>query len=445
MILKIKHALINIICLCIFIFQYINFANAFSIIRDDEIESTISSLIAPLLKAALIPSNSLNIYIVDDPAVNAFVLGGQNIFIHTGLIEFSENPEALIGVIAHEIGHVIGGHLVAQKENIELLKKKMFLNMAAGFLVAKSSNSTDAGFGAFIAMSEADKRMFLKFNRQQESEADTAAIKYLARIGVPSDGLIELFKHLSYQDKIFHSDLDPYLSTHPISDERIHNIKAAPQLKKANFITPVLRMQYSRIVSKTKAWTTNETAKLISTFNKKDAVSNYARSICNFRLNNFRAAVTDLNLAIEQEPQNAYLYEQLAQYYYETGNLKDAIKQYEIAYRLSHKSITISMGYALALIKAKVNLTIAIKILEFVQSKEPYNVYAWKLLGLAYKLNMDEINSTLAFAQEAILKNDLSTAKKLISLASQTKSLGNKVTIRLNDIKLALETSISDE
>ena len=98
----------------------INQVQALSIIRDDEVESTIKQLVIPLLKSAGIPHDAVNVYILNDQNVNAFVFGGQNIFINTGLINFSNNPETLLGVLAHEIAHIAGAHIIAKKEQIEI-------------------------------------------------------------------------------------------------------------------------------------------------------------------------------------------------------------------------------------------------------------------------------------------------------------------------------------
>ncbi len=420
----------------------INQAQAFSIIRDDEVENTIKQLVTPILKSAGIPHESVNIYILNDPNINAFVFGGQNIFLNTGLINFSNTPETLLGVLAHEIGHIVGGHILAKKEQIEMLQKKLFLNMAVGFLAGALTKSTEGGMGALMGMNDADERMFLKYNRLQENEADSAAIKYLGRAGIPNDGLVELLQHFSHNQKLFSPDMDPYLSTHPVSDERINHLKSAEKKTSAgkNFLTPELRDKYARVVAKIKAWSSEDLQEVLHEYNKNDATNYYARSIVYFRLSDFNKATQEQHNALLLEPNNAYFHEQLAQFYFETGKVSDALKEYAKAHQLNLKSVSISIGYAQTLINIANNPKEAIKVLELVLSIEPLNSMAWKLLGLASKQANQPSNSTIAFAWEALLKGDLETANKLINTVAKEPNLSTKQVLKINDLKAMLKS-----
>lgn len=419
-----------------------NQAQAFSIIRDDEVENTIKELVTPILKSAGIPHESVNIYILNDPNINAFVFGGQNIFINTGLINFSTKPETLLGVFAHEIGHIASGHIIAKKGQIDMLQKKLLLNMAVGFLAGAVTKSTEAGMAALMGINEADERLFLKYNRLQENEADSAAITYLSRTGLSNDGLVELLQHFSHDQKLFASDMDPYLSTHPVSDERINHLKSAGKKSSnaKNFLTPDLKNKYARVVAKIKAWSSEEPAAILHEYDKNDATGYYARGIAYFRLNDFNKSNMELSNALALEPDNSYFHEQLAQFYFETGKVSDALKEYAKAHQLNLKSVSISMGYAQALISIATNPKEAIKVLDLVLSIEPLNAMAWKLLGLAYKQNNQSINSNIAFAKEALLKGDLETAKKLVNTVAKEPGINPKQTLQINDLKEMLKS-----
>lgn len=435
--------LIKIVLLVHLIFST-DHASAFSIIRDDEVESTVKELVKPILQAAGIPHESVNIYIINDPNINAFVFGGQNVFLNTGLINFSNKPETLLGVFAHELGHITGGHIIAKKESYDLMQKKLFLNMAVGFLTGALTKSSESGMGAVMALNDADERMFLKYNRQQESEADSAAIKYLSRTGVSNDGLIELLQDLSHNQKLFSPDIDPYLSTHPVSEDRINHLKSAEKnitkSKSLNFLTPQLRNKYARVVAKIKAWTAEDLSTVLKEYTKEDATSYYARAIANFRQNNFNKATKELEQALIIEPNNPYFHEQLAQFLFETGKLTEAANEYGKAHRLNPKSITISIGYAQALITKNQQPKEAIRILELVLSVEPLNQTAWKMLGFAYKQNNQTINSNIAFAWEALLKGDLETANKLINTTAKDPLISQKQLLKINDLKELLQS-----
>lgn len=424
----------------------INQAQAFAIIRDDEVENTIKQLVTPLLKSAGIPYDSVNIYILNDPNINAFVFGGQNIFLNTGLINFSNTPETLLGVLAHEIGHIAGGHIIAKKEQIAMLQKKLFLNMAVGFLAGALTKSTEGGMGALMGMNDADERMFLKYNRLQENEADSAAIKYLGKTGIPNDGLVELLQHFSHNQKLFSPDMDPYLSTHPVSDERINHLKSADKkaTKDKSFLTPELKDKYARVVAKIKAWSSEDLHAVLTEYNKNDATNYYARSIVYFRLSDFNRSNQELLNALALEPNNSYFHEQLAQFYFETGKVPEALKEYTKAHQLNLKSVSISIGYAQTLVNIASNPKEAIKVLELVLSIEPLNSMAWKLLGHACKQANQPINSNIAFAWEALLKGDFETAEKLINTTAKEPNLSAKQVLKINDLKEMLKSEKED-
>jgi predicted Zn-dependent protease len=438
--------ILRILLLCMIqIITFQNNSNAISIIRDDETESVIKELVKPILKVANIYSVSPNIFILNSPDINAFTIGGETIFINTGLITFSDTPETLIGVLAHEIGHIAGGHVISRKEELRQLNKELLLSFFVGFLAATVSKSTEMGIGTLHALTDANMRMFLKFNRIQESEADNAALKYLSKLNVSNNGLLKLLQFFSKDQKFFNSQLEPYLSTHPFSNERInflksYNEKNTSNMTSSKFLTQNLRQRFARVVAKIKAWSNEDLLEILKEYDKSDATSLYARSICYFRQSNFTEAIANLNKAIKLEPTNAYFHEQLAQFYFETGKSNQAIQEFSYAHQILPRSIGIAIGYAHALLSMKENSNKSIDLLEFVVGEEHDNVIAWKLLGMAYSQKNDIINSNLAFALEAILREDVSTAKKLINAVEKVQNLNNKTLLKIKDIKVKLLT-----
>ncbi len=115
----IKHKLLKLYRLLLIIFLSFFFGKLFAkqvFIRDAEIEEFLRDVTIPIAKAADLNYNNIKIFIIKDSNINAFVSGGQNIFINTGLITKFKKPGAIIGVIAHEIGHIKAGHLARHEE-----------------------------------------------------------------------------------------------------------------------------------------------------------------------------------------------------------------------------------------------------------------------------------------------------------------------------------------
>ena len=239
-------------------------AQNLNLIQDAEIELYIRDWVNPILKIANLNPNSVNIYIVNDETINAFVAGGQNIFINTGLILKAKEVNALIGVIAHEIGHITGGHLNRTINSMKKARETVTIAtiITAGLMAASKVAGLDTPGGlaklATLGPSIAE-RNFYKNTRQNEKYADAAALEYMTAINRSCIPLTNLLKELGKQELLDERRQDPYLRTHPISQERIYDIvEASNKIENIPVNNSLIdEIKYRRIVAKIIAFTNN--------------------------------------------------------------------------------------------------------------------------------------------------------------------------------------------
>jgi predicted Zn-dependent protease len=201
-------------------------ARGIPLIRDAEIEDTIRGYAEPLFRAAGLDPSAITVHIVRDPGLNAFVAGGQRLFIHTGLILAAERPNNLVGVIAHETGHISGGHLARTHQALQNAQVQTIIAMVLGAAAAVASGRGDAG-GAIIAGGAGTaQRLFLSYSRTQEAAADHAGLSFLEATGQSASGLLDFFEILGDQDVLINNrSQDPYIRSHPLTRDRINTVR----------------------------------------------------------------------------------------------------------------------------------------------------------------------------------------------------------------------------
>ncbi|MCE2992871.1 MAG: M48 family metalloprotease [Alphaproteobacteria bacterium] len=410
---------------------------AFSIIRDDETESILNTLSNPVFKVAGLDASAVSIFIVNDETPNAFVFGGQNIFITTGLIKFSNNPDTIVGVIAHETGHIVGGHLVYGAQEMRNLQKKMALSLLAAAIAGLATQSSDAAIGTISASQTSLMNSFMSFNRSQESAADNAAIKYMSKLGVDSSGIVSFLQKLNTDERTFYSDISPYNRTHPLSKERIDIIEQKMKQSKGqarSYITEEMRQKFARVYTKISAFTDNPN-EVLAAYKNTNINSKYASSIAYYRLGNKALAISTLDEAMAQETSNPYFNELKGQILFESGDTVQAIKYYEIATKIKPNSDLLRTEYANVLISNNTNIQLSIKMLEMVIANDPSDIQAWNLLAKAYDLNKNKADSQIAIAYGAYLSGDEATAKKYVATIKQYRGMNQNQLTRFTQLK----------
>lgn len=398
-----------------------------SIIRDTEIEKFIHETTDPIFLLAGLDPRSIKVFIIGDNSINAFVAGGQNLFINTGLIRKYKTPDALIGVIAHEVGHIAGGHLVRSYERGSSLEKQMVLGYVLG-IAAIFAGSPEAGSAMILGSSQIAERSFLKFSRSQEEAADSLAIQYLAKMHYPADGLIGLLEGFDADLIGFKDKIDEYQITHPVSRKRIDLIKSktANQKFSDQKINQKLQSKLNRILEKLEGFL-DDPQKLIEKYDRDHSDrAIYIKSIAYFRLGEFKKAQNFLEKIIKISPQDGFLYELQGDFFFGSGKNDEAIAAYKKAIKnLGEKDAVISRinlaNCVIAAVESEQDLLkIAIENLNQARKFENENPILFKSLSRAYEKIGDKARSALMLAEFNFLTDNKEKCQKLAKEALES-------------------------
>jgi predicted Zn-dependent protease len=421
-------------------------ANAFEILSDSETEFVIRKLIAPILKVARINPKTLNLYIILDNSVNAFVIGGNNLFINTGLITTFNNPDALKGVVAHELGHVTGNHVAMRQSQVqELMSQSILVNLLGAAAIIGGAG--EVGSALIAGGMHTLQGNYLRYSRFQETAADNAAIKYLHDSHNTIKGLIQVFEHFEQESLRLREHINPYMLTHPMSNDRLSFTRQFLKNENDTYQSSNQeKMEYAQIVAKLRGFTIP-----LESFSDKNiqdlppSAQLYAKSIILYRKAKFKAAINILDQLINQsQPNEAFLYELKGQFLFESGNNTDAINSYKKAITILPDNPLILAEYAVVLVNASNTasgthkqhiLEEAITTLQKVLSLRLNNhPYVYRQLAVAYGKLGKLGYSNLMLAEEALLLHNFQEAKKFTKLAEKYKNQDNYLTLRIDDI-----------
>ncbi|MDX1950074.1 MAG: M48 family metalloprotease [Rickettsiales bacterium] len=416
--------------------------NAISLIRDDETETFLREVTTPIFRSIGLDENSVEIVIINDPSINAFVAGGQKVFIHTGLIMESDDLASLLGVLAHEAGHIKGAHLIQKSRNFEDIN----LGMIAGYVLGLGSVIAGAPAEAGLAISSAGQniatRRALSYSRDYENAADAVALDVMREINITPLGLVKILRKLTAKQRIAGDIVDQYMLTHPVSEDRVNYIlnyvKANPEVDKK---TPdAQEAKFKRIRGKFYGFLANpkRTRGLYS--RKATSDGYYALAVAYHKEARFDESQAYLNKLISQNPSDPYYQELKGQFLFEMGKIKEASKQYQKVTEMLPNSNLIKLKYANSLMAegGKPSLLEAITILKTITARETKNIGAINRLGIAYgKLGMLD-NSYLYLAESAILAKDKNNSKFYLSKAEQLVDKSSQNYLKFNELKKEL-------
>lgn len=423
----------KIIYTILFLTSFIFTAEAKTIIRDTEIERYLKDYSHDIfISAGLNPSN-VKIIIIQDDSPNAFVAGGMNIFIHTGLIDLCDTPEELIGVIAHETGHISGGHLARVGDELESTKNNALYSLILATVVGVGSGDASAGAAVFTGATETSKRKLLHYSRTQEATADQNAFRFLDKNHISSKGLLTFLEKLEKQSLLPESSQAEYLSTHPLSSSRLEAVKS--NLKQKTDKTIVLEKEkFDIIKEKIKGY--NHPRKVVRTYKDVRSFEKlYALTISQYRIGETNNSLNNLQKLIKQHSNNPYLYELKGQILRENGQIEEAIQAYKKANSLTSAPL-IKIEYSRSMLdsgKSKYFKTIISNLTQALQ-QERQSVNAWKLLANAYKKSKNESMFRLSQAEADLLMGDSSKAKFNAEKASKIMKSEKKSCQRCLDI-----------
>lgn len=412
------------------------------IIRDTEIEALIKSWAAPVIRAADLAPENINIILVQSDDINAFVAGGPNIFIYTGLLMKTEDAAEVVGVIAHELGHIRGGHLVRVRGAYQDASYESLIGTLIGIGAAVLTGS--GGFGSAIALGSQSmaQRKFLSFTRVQESSADQAALSYLETAEMNPDGFVSFMEKLEDQELIPASQQDEYVRTHPLTRNRIEALEAGEQRSPYTEKTApaAWQDQHARMVAKLKGFIHPE--RVVWDYHESDdsLPALYARTIAAYRENRVDEALALADQLLKRETDNPFFLELKAQMLMDFSHVEQAAPLYKEALEIYPAAPLIRVAYAHALIETaqngaqNKNLGEAIVQLRRALQDEPRMSRIHRLLAVAYGKQGQSALADLHLAEEALLDGKMPYARRLAARAAQELEQGSAGWLRAQDI-----------
>lgn len=410
-----------------------------SFIRDTEIEDTLRLYATPIFKAAGLDPNGVSVYIVSDNSLNAFVAGGQKLFINTGLLLKAETPEQVIGVMAHETGHITGGHLSRVHDQLRNASAISILSTIAGVAAGVAAGRSDVGTAAILGGQNIATRNFLAYSRTQESSADQAGVKYLTAAGISARGMMEFMETLEGQELLSTASQDPYMRSHPLTTERVEfleNYVANSSLKDAR-VSAEFYERHARMRAKLYAFT-NHIQNTLRIYPESDTsiAGQYARAIAYYRNSELDPALEIIDKLIAVEPSNPYFEELKGQVLLEFGRANDAIAPLEKSVELSNGAPLIRLLLAHAMIETGDNafLEPAKTTLMGVLSRERGNASAWRFRAIVESRLGNEGEASLSQAEYSLLTGDRQAASYHAVQADRKLEKGTAAWLRAQDI-----------
>ncbi|MGC6472247.1 MAG: M48 family metalloprotease [Parvibaculales bacterium] len=414
-----------------------NRADAGGFIRDAEIEKLIRDYSRPIFLAAGLKPDNIGIGLIDDRRINAFVTGGQNIYFHTGLLLEAETPNMVIGVIAHETGHITGGHLARMSEALEESMKPAILATILG-IGAIAAGQGDAGMAILSGGSQIAERNFLAYSRAQEAAADQVAVELLSSTGQSPEGIRDLMDHLADQEILSEVSQDPYVRSHPISRDRVNFyqnwLETSPYADAQD--DPELVARHKLAQAKIYGFLDHPGNTKRRFANRSDTPALYALAIAYHKENRLEDSIALTNELINRQGKNPYFHELRGQIYHEAGKPTLALPSYRTSLTLEPDEPLLMVGLATALIatEQKNNIEEAIQTLKAALQLDAQNTTAYYQLSLAYGYVGDQGNAELATAERYFLYGNKPLAAKHAARASKVLIKGSPSWFRARDI-----------
>jgi len=404
-------------------------AQRVTLIRDAETESLLRSMYGPLFGAAGLSRGFVRVTIIRDRSINAFVTTGNRMFINTGLIMQATSAGEIAGVLAHETGHVAGGHIARLPEEIRNAQIRALVVALLGAAAAAATGQGEAVAGGAIAGQSMALRQFFAFTRTQENAADLVAVNLLNRLNWPVGGLLQLMERLQGQELMMAERQDPYLRTHPLTRDRIDFLRNQMERRGSDGGMPAETERQFRMVRAKLFGFLEGGVAIQRTFPATDTSepARYARAIQAFRAGRVDEAVGEIDRLIAARPATPWLHELKGQIYLEgAGRAREAVAAYREAARLAPSESLIRAGFARALLATEepAQVRAAANEAEAAVRLDPSLSMAWNTLGMARGRLGEEGLAALALAEEAAIDGDLLTQRQMAARAERLLPAG---------------------
>lgn len=409
-------------------------------IRDTEIENTIRFYMRPIYEAAGVDSSTVRIHLIRDDSLNAFVAGGQRIFIHTGLLMKADKPEQVIGVLAHELGHITGGHLSQFRQNLDNAEALSIAGLLLGLGAAVATGEAGAGVAGAALGQQLGQRSFLQYTRANEQAADQAAVTFLDDAEISSVGLLEFMRVLQEQEKLYSVGANPYTRTHPLNQDRILFLENHVSQSSASGRSLPFDFQLVHVRMRAKLHGYLLPEETLRRFPASDTTppARYARSIAYMELFEMDKAISEIDALLSESPDDPFFLETKGDILRRSGRLMDAAVEYRRAIdilpwaaliRVSLAQVLLESGDTSLVQEALDNANVAVRY-------EPDFLRGWNLKGQAHQIRGETGLVLLTQAEVALRRNNKKQAKALAERAMEALPQGSAGWVQAQDISI---------
>lgn len=423
-------------------------AMAQSILRDAETEALLRDLADPLVEAAGLRPGNVDVVLVNDPSINAFVAGGQVVYLHSGLINAADSANEVQGVIAHELGHITGGHVI-NTDGASAAQTISILSLLIGVAMAAAGGG-DAAMGAIMAGQRAAMGKYLAFNRTQESSADAAGAQFLSDAGITGKGSLEFFGKLLNQEYRYsrsQSEEAGFNRTHPLSGDRIARLREVYEKDPAwnTPPDPQLQARFERVRAKLYGYLA-EPARTLKAYpvTRTDIPARYARAYAYHKDARIDQALAETDALIASDPDNPYFLELRGQVLLESGRPDEALPALRRATELTQNEPLIAslFGHALIATEDRSHYEEAESVLRAAVAKDRRNPFAWYQLGMVYAAKGDMPRAHLASAEQQVMQRQYIEALRSAQLAESALPEGSADWLRAQDVRMQAQAAL---
>ena len=425
--------------------------SAQSILRDAETEALLHDMATPLIAASGLDPKNVDIVLVNDPSVNAFVVGGQAVYVNSGLINMAENASEVQGVIAHELGHITGGHAIGNG-GAKAAQGISILSLLLG-AAAAAAGGGEAAMGVLMAGQQAAMGKYLAFSRSQEATADAAGAQFLSKAGISGRGSVGFFKKLAnmeYRYGYTASDDNAFYSTHPVTADRIATLQDTyqhdPAWSRPN--DPALEARFARAKAKLYGYLAEPKDTFTSYPTYMTTVpARYARAYAWHKEAHLDLAMAETDALLKQAPTDPYFLELKGQILLESGKPQEALDSLRSATELSGNQplIATTFGHALIASEDPKNFAEAERVLKVAVARDRENPFAWYQLGVVYAANGDLPRARLASAEQQVMELRMPEALASAEAAEAELPKGSADWLRAQDIAMQARAAIEQQ
>jgi len=424
-------------------------AQGLNIIRDTEIEKLLQAYAKPVFAYGGLAPDSIDIHLLQDDSINAFVTQGNNMFINTGLLLVSRNSNEVVGVMAHETGHIVGGHAVTFSDSVSAANTTSLLTTLLGVAAGVAARSPDVGMAVMLGGQGTALRQLLAFSRDQEARADQFAIKALDGTHQSPKGLYDFFNRLSGQELLMSAHQDPYVQTHPLTRERMDAVDQAVRTSPYTNtpLDPARELQHRRMIAKLFAFLKPQVTTLQKYPERDNSLeARYARSIAYYRRGQIDKAVPTIDGLIAEYPKDPYFWELKGQMMLETGHAEDAVVAYRNSINILPDAPLNQVSFAHAMVETgnPAYAAEAQRALKTALAADAEDPFAWDLLAKSYLQSNNQGMSAYAAAERALLLDQFEDVIRYTKEAEKDLQKGTPTWYRAEDIRITAQNELRE-